>query len=251
MKNKKVSKFFILIVLILVLSNIYFKWFNILEHKAQTLIFSSSDLLFQKVSFLDYFQSKKKLQEENDNLKSKIQALSFLKISNLALKQDLEEIKSLLKDNDEGELGLLRLEPSVAPRVDYLSFSKSLPEDKYYLVFAKAGFLLADKRAGKSKFARLLSARERVIPAYILLGDKDQKEKIKLKLYGKGGGAFKAQLNKEYKLKVGDPIYFKSYPIAIVRKLELDEQSPYQIVYAGLPINLNNLDFVLIKAYEQ
>ncbi len=249
--KKRESKFFILFIVILVLSNIYFKWLHVLEYKVQALIFSSSDLFFQKMSFLDYFQSKKRLQEENDNLKSEIRALSFLKISNLALKQDLEEIKSLLKDNDEEELELLRLEPSVAPRIDYLSFIRTLPENENYLIFADAGFLLADKRAGKSKFARLLSARERVIPAYILSGDKEQKEKIKIKLYGKGAGAFTAQLNKEYKLKVGDPIYFKSYPIAIVRKLESDEQSPYQIVYAGLPINLNNLDFVLIKAYER
>ncbi len=231
----------------------YFFMPNIKNTAASILLNTASKIDFY-LGIGDYFKDKKELLLENTALKQKVELLKYSEINRLAMEADLNEIKSLISNENEGGADkkdgvlqkkygqIVRIEPQVAPRVNYLILERR-PDSSEYFVFGKNSFLIATLAAGTRKEARLFSAHRKVTPAYIL----QDEEKIKISLKGMGAGAFSFDLNKEYKIKEGDIVLYKSFPIAIVRKVEIDEKSPYMKVYASVPFNLNNLDFVLLK----
>ncbi len=243
----------LIIFAVVFVSTIYFFMPN-LKNISTTLLLNIASRFEYYFSLSGYLKDKEELLRENMALRQKMELLKYAEINRLALEADLHELKSLIDNEDEDGVGgkdnisqksgwqIVRLEPQIAPRVNHLLLERR-PDSSEYLVFAKTSFLVAVLSAGTSKEARLFSANRKVTPAYIL----QDNEKIKVSLKGIGAGAFSFDLNKEYKIKEGDIVFYKSFPLAIVRKVEADEQSPYMKVYASVPFNLNNLDFVLLK----
>ncbi len=217
---------------------------DILKEGASKFLLGSASYAEIPLDFFNYFQSKDSLLKENSELKRELELLKYERINAMALRQDLKELRALMgnPEKNKQELKLARLEPSVAPRVNFLLLEDRPDENDYY-VLGKNSFLIAYLSHGISKEARLYSANSKITPAYII----QEEGKVKVSLQGKGSGAFVFELNKEYDVKEGDIIFYKSIPLAVVRKVESSEQSPYYTVYAALPINLNNLDFVLLK----
>ena len=199
---------------------------------------------------IDFFTSKRALMSENELLKKEIAHLQAIKLENLYLRADLKELGVYFDnhDKDKGQV-ILRLYPSLLPRVDTLSV-KTTGDLKpgRYLLLSDNGYVVADMNIGDSEKqpteSFLLSARGRKIPAFIIKSD-DTKQKITLQ--GKGYGAFVAQVNKDFKIKKDAPIYYMGIPIARVRSVKSSEQSPYITLHASVDVNLDNLDYLILK----
>jgi len=253
-KNKKITVILFALIVFVALNQI-----SAVRANTQLFILNIASYLEKYLaSPMLYFKSKKQLEEENKNLKQKLSHLRFTQINNLALKQELKEVQALLSIQDDNKKDtdkvLLKLEPSVAPRINFLWLKgvEHLPDGKYF-VLAPQGFVLADFKARQAanKEARLLSAIGRNISARMISKNEDgREEKIKVVLQGKGSGKFETKINKEFNISVGDVIFYQDFPVAQIVDISDEEQSPYKIVHATTPFNLDTLDRILLVPYE-
>ena len=225
----------------------------VFKEKLDTLSFTARSKIgtqLAAVNSIDFKGESKIKQLENE-----IKNLSFAKINILSLQQENKELKSLLGYKDSDKVYLARVlnqtqEPK-ASILDLYVYSKNLPENKKMLAISPQGFALGFVSNSKNKnFAKLelFSKPKNKILVTLLFEDKDApSKKLSTDALGYTPGSFELYVNKEYPVKVGDVIFYKTYPIAQIIDIEKDKQSPFVKVWAALPFDLSTLDFVLIK----
>ena len=225
----------------------------VFKEKLDTLSFATRSKIGTQLAAVSSinFKSESKLEK----LENEIKNLSFAKINILSLQQENKELKSLLGYKDSDKVYLARVlnqtqEPK-ASSLDLYVYSGDLPEDKKMLAVSPQGFALGFVRKSKNeKFAKLelFSKPKNKILASLLFEDNDApSKKLSTDALGYMPGSFELYVNKEYPVKVGDTIFYKTYPVAQVIDIEKDKQSPFVKVWAALPFDLSTLDFVLIK----
>ncbi len=167
--------------------------------------------------------------------------LNFYSLSLNALLYENKELKELLRYKTENSV-LAKVIDRHIEKSFYILDSQAKPEKKY-IAISTQGYALG---FSKDNFLLLFSMPGRVINTYAIKEDK----KISIQAEALMSGSFKAEVNKEFKIKVGDKIYFDLWPIGIVYSVENIKNSPYDNVYIALPFNLSNLSNVLLIEYE-
>ncbi len=239
----------IVLILILALTYTLFFYGEQFNYKAKLVLFNISSSIKPVSYFLEYIKFKRDLVEENTVLKQQIMSLNHLRYENLSLRADLKELLKQDKFSDEDNvLQIKELIPSFAPRVNnlYVVDTADLSLGNH-LVFSMDGWLLASVFVHDESYiqdALLFSAQKRQVPAYLIISD-EQKQKITLR--GIGYGSFIAHLNKEFKVKIKDAVYYRGHALGVIQKIESKEQDPYLTLYISLPVNLDNLTYVKIK----
>ncbi len=194
-----------------------------------------------------------KLQEENDKLKKDLEALAYLRLNNLALKQELKELQELQNDKDEPvAYAHIKVQSFPPSNKIFFSTSKNLDTDNHhsYFLIARDSFILADGVESKGEnlyIAELLSAPSRELNAFLYFNNDE--DKLKVTTRGLGAGKFEFDINKKYDIKEGDTIFYKFHPLAVVVKIHEDEKSAYKKVLASVPFNLSLLEILSVIKY--
>ncbi len=198
------------------------------------------------------FASKSDLLSENKKLKESLSELAFLRVYNKALEYELSEIKGLLGDKEpQGVLArTINAQQIPAPGFLKISVKDDIKMFSNPYAFAKGGFVLGEVQRSNENvhFVNLFSLPGRELTGYLRFDDKDSpSDKLSVDVVALGSGAFEFFVNKEYKVKKGDILFFKTYPMAVVEKVNKSSQSPFLRVWARLPFDISIVDYVLIK----
>ncbi len=198
------------------------------------------------------FVSKSDLLSENKKLKESLSEFAFLRVYNKALEYELNEIKDLLGDQQVKGVLARTINAQQIPTPSFLKISvkDDIKTFSNPYAFAKGGFVLGEVQIGNGNvhFVNLFSTPGRELPGYLRFDDKNSpSDKLSVDVVALGSGAFEFFVNKEYKVKKGDILFFKTYPMAVVEKVNESSQSPFLRVWARLPFDMSLVDYVLIK----
>jgi len=200
--------------------------------------------------------TKSDLLEENKKLKETLANLSYVRIYNKSLEFEIAELKNLLSDEKHAAQKQILARVVNTNQKPAPVFIKILPEGdpkemRNPYVFTSFGFILGDLFVNNSAYDRYaikpFSIPGREIKGILRFDSNSPSDKLAVDVVSAGSGIFEFFVNKEYKVKEGDILYFKTYPMAVVRKVFKTSESPFIKVWAGLPFNLSVLDYVLIK----
>ena len=209
--------------------------------------------VFSNVS--SFINLKSQIVAENSRLKNELNNLRFAKINLLSARADLSELSGLDLQEDK-QYALARIFPVFLHKTKQIRLYVESPEklegvtDVY--AYGPGGFVLG-KVAGsgvnkKSYILELFSAPDVSTPAKLII---DNDKKVSVTLYGRGGFSYRFELNKEYSVKEGDTVFYAGHPLAQVIKVIDNEKSPYYSVFATVPFNVQNLDFLKVSGLWQ
>ena len=202
-----------------------------------------------------FINSKSQIVLENSRLKDEINNLRFVKINLLSARADLAELSGL-ELQTENQYALARIFPMFLHKTRQIRLHIASPEklegvtDVY--AYGPGGFVLGRVvRSGTDKKSYILepfSAPDVDTPAKLIVSDD---KKIPVTLYGRGGFSYRFELNKEYSVKEGETVFYAGHPLAQVIKVIDNEKSPYYSVFATVPFNVQNLDFLKVSGLWQ
>ena len=193
------------------------------------------------------------LIQENKKLKNELEALAFVRVNNLALLSENAELKHLLNAKDLIENSLLaRVYDAMRvpiPSSIRLVSTKNINLTGRLYAFDTTGFIVGNvtKASDYNYTLHLFSEPDRSIKGFLRFEEGAPSKKLSVDVLALGSGSYMFFANKEYPVKKDQILYFKTYPMAIVYKVEKTPQSPFLKVYARLPFDLSLLDYVLIK----
>lgn len=193
------------------------------------------------------------LQSENERLRQIISTLAFSRVNIEALQYENGELRKLLNAKDLKENSLLaRVYQAYKTPIPkelpvFSTESKDLTGQLY--AFDVSGFILGNiKKEGKYDYLlNLFSYPDNTLQGFLLFDKDAPSDKLSVDVLSVGSGTFEFFVNKEYPVKKGQILYFKTYPMAQVSEIMENPQSPFVKVWARLPFDLSLLDFVLIK----
>lgn len=196
------------------------------------------------IPFVSYFTLKQELVLENLKLKESVDRLTAENADREALS---EELLMLKKNVEEKVITLKILErPGFGPynvlTLENISGEKIEIGEKVYfgnLILGEVNII-----KGNIIIATLLSA-----PGKIVNGSIGASSTIPTEIKGLGGGGFEAFVPFGLDIKVNDPVFTSSLskPFAFVSSVTNLPEEGFDRVLLSIPLNVNNISFVVIK----
>ena len=75
-------------------------------------------------------------------------------------------------------------------------------------------------------------------------------DNVAITLIGRGAGEYEVHMPREVKFQIGEPIQLQStkpYVLAEIKDIETDPRDPFQRLLAKVPVNLQNLKWVIVE----
>lgn len=247
-KNRRKKQSFKILIIILVVF-ILFRIFNInllskiFDHPINYILESNSSVLSPFKSTLVYFESKKELEKEINQLKQENTNLKVETLFGQAITQEFEVYKSHFGSSTiQGVPAKVILRPPFTP-FDTIKISGNLSSKQVGdMVFYKN--ILIGKIIDKDNTyatVELFSSPDKV--TQITLGGTQFEAK------GLGGGRYVFEASKELEVKEGEPVIYPDQSVLIlgvVEFVESKEQDLFKKVYFNLPTPLNTLSYVTV-----
>lgn len=198
-------------------------------------------------------KNKKFLEEENSRLKERNFQLESELLSCKNLKQENEQIKSLLGRIDKRNFiltGVISRPPQSPYDILIIDIGSNNGVEKGMPVSAYSDILLgyiADVFPESSKVKLLSFSRDEI---NVMVQSAESGEQISAIAIGKGGGNLEIRLPNSIKIKPGDRIVTTgvfSYVAGVAEKIESEPTEQFQKILFRLPLNIQELRFVTVE----
>jgi cell shape-determining protein MreC len=242
-EKKSVFKITLLILFILFLVLNYFKWqpLNSVILPLSKPLLEAKEIIYKPFSgFFDYFGSKKKLNEELENLKNENSNLRLQVLTNIIIES---EYNDLIKQSTTSEIEIAKviLKPpfsSFDTMIISGNFDQSKIGQKVFFQNIILGEVVEVRKS--SAIVKLYSASSNKTVAK--LSDGNQFEVI-----GKGSGQYEIILPKDAVIKEGDPIIYPDENIVLfgaINKITSTDDELFQKVLFNIPVDFKDINFV-------
>jgi cell shape-determining protein MreC len=240
--------FAVVVIVLLVISVLFFFQasfpFRVLGNLAEPLWKVGNMASSFAGSHLGYFQSKKTLIEENQNLRDVTRRFELVTLERNMLQEENNTLKNI--QPAEGEVARVLTSPSQS-FYDILLVELS-PESEISsgdMVYGEYGILLGTVVDRTGSFARieLFSSNGRLTPVRL------NRTGAELVLVGKGGGNFMVVVPRAFEIYRGDGLIFPALSSGVVASVMSTEDArtdSFTNVYASVPVNIFTLEWVRI-----
>ena len=214
-------------------------------------VVESKTIMFSPLrNFIGYFESKKKLEEENKNLKSENVSLKLATLTNQTINDEFETFKKQFTEPATNTASVkVILKPPFMP-FDIIRLSGNLESytvgDLVFYQNVVIGTLV--EKTNKYGSVELFSTPGKVIPASIKGTQFESK--------GLGGGRYVMEVAKDFEVTEGEAIVYpheKIILLGVIGQIESNEEDLFKKIYFNIPVSLDAISYVTIgiQTYEQ
>lgn len=247
-RKKRGGKFkyliLILIVLFGVLNYLKVQPFHPFVFKTSVQVLKIKDTVLTPFSsFFDYFNSKKKLAEENESLKKEINNLKIDVISSQALKIQYQNLSGQIADSKEARIAKVLLKPPFSSFDNLVLFGEFNEDDLGREIFYENIVLgKIESIEEKSAIARLFSATNSIVTGQLKDGNQ-------FEVFGKGTGRYEMILPKDVEIVKGDPVVYpfgQVVLLGVINEVVSTEDDLFNKAIFNIPIDFADINFVRI-----
>lgn len=195
------------------------------------------------------FYDKKDLEQENKDLKEKINEMQANLLSLEILENENKELKNLLSRTDEDQyiIGYVLSRPPQSPYdilIADIGSKNNIEEGMEVTAYGNILIGYVSEVFSKTSKIKMISFSKNETNAVLL------NLNIPVIAIGQGNGNFEIELPKDVEIQQGEKVVTlgeKPLLLGIVEKIESSPTDPFQKIYFRTPINIQELKHIMIK----